>query len=88
MTILYSIIVISNIHFPSNVIIQENVKVISTSRVSGPKMFGWSVTIEIHGKQYYQVVSYDVYIGLKASEFATINTQKGMWGLRFITSVE
>lgn len=87
-TLSYAVIVISNIHFPSNTVFYKEAKVISASRVLGPKLFGWDAHIEIEGSEHYQMVSYDSYTKLCTSEVVTLKIRKGLWGLTFIESVK
>ncbi len=86
-TILYAGALISNRHIPIGVLYNKEASVVSSSRVFGPKIFGWDATIVMGGKKYYQMVSKEHYYKMQESSKVKLTLRKGIWGFSYIEAV-
>jgi hypothetical protein len=73
-----------NRHFPSDRVRQIDAIVISASKVSGPKIWGWDMTVDIEGRSHYQMISHASYQTVSRAKKVRLTLRRGLLGLEWI----
>lgn len=73
-----------NRHFPSDRVREVDASVLSASKVSGPKIWGWDMTVDIEGRSHYQMISHDSYLTVSRARKIRLSLRRGLLGLEWI----